>query len=660
MIESDIADFDLARSRARIRAALDGVITIDAEGIVVEWNPAAERIFGYSADEAVGRIMADLIVPPAMHAGHRDGMARYLASGEGRVLDQRLEMPAITADGREITIELTITSFTAGGEQWFTGWARDITDLKRTEHALAVSEQRFQAVVEHSSDVITIIDRDGNWLYTSQAGTRLTGYPKGFDPEGGIFSLLHPEDTGLALQTLQEVMAGTRGPDEPVELRIIDADGKTLRFETVGVNMLDNPAVEGVVLHARDVTERHAAEAELGLRTQQLAGVLGSIQLGVLVEDRRRHVAVVNDAFTKMFSTPVTAGELVGADCAAMAEQVKDFFLDPARFVEGIDRCIAGRAPVSEEVTLADGRVLERDYLPVLSEAGDIDGHIWMYRDVTDRKRAEEEREHMLEAERLARRSIEASQAVLEVQNRSLRELDRLKDEVVATVSHELRTPLSSIVSFGELLDDVQVGPLNDEQQEFVTTIRRNADRLIRVVNDLLLLARLESDTIALAYEPVDLADMARSVVAAYQPMAEEKGIALAIAGGSGPSGLADRERLEQVVSNLVTNAIKFTPPGGQVAVGVREIGSSHCIEVTDTGIGIPADEQEELFQRFFRASNAREATIPGTGLGLAVCHAIVRLHAGQIDVHSTEGEGSTFRVIIPARPLDDGMGYGG
>jgi PAS domain S-box-containing protein len=649
MLESTTVEFDLALSQARLRAALDGIITIDARGVVVEWNPAAERIFGYDRAEAVGQSMGELIVPPELRDQHRAGMRRYLASREGRVLDQRLEMPAVTADGGSITIELTITSFVAGGETWFTGWVRDITEIKETEQKLAQSEERFRAIVEHSSDVITILDGEGNWLYTSDAGTRITGYPKGLDPEGGIFSLLHPDDYELAAATLHEVLSGERGPDEPVELRIIAADGSVLHFETVGVNMLAEPAVRGVVLHARDVTERRRAEEELRIRTTQLAAVLGSIQLGVLVEDATRHVAIANDAFAQLFGSPVEPSAMVGADCAALSEQVKGLFSDPDGFGAGIDRCIEGNAIVSEEIGLADGRVLERDYVPLLDDAGSLDGHVWLYRDVTDRIRVARERERLLEAERLARRAIEESQAALEVQNRSLRELDGLKDQVVATVSHELRTPLTSIISFSELLEDGHGGPLTADQGAFVGTIRRNADRLLRVVNDLLLLARLESDTITLEPEPTDLLELATTVVAARRPAADEKGVTLAVEGAVDVSAFVDPVRIEQVIDNLVSNAVKFTPGGGTVTVRVSERDGVLRIEVIDTGIGIPASERDNLFERFFRASNARNEAIAGTGLGLSVCYAIVRLHSGQIDVETVEGEGSTFRVILPA-----------
>jgi len=650
-------DSDIARAEARIRAALDAVITIDSQGIVAEWNPAAERIFGYRTEDAIGRNMAELIVPPDYRQAHRTGMEHYMATSEGPALDTRLEMPAVRADGSSITIELTITAFKADGVQWFTGWARDITEIIATRKELERSQKRFESIVEHSSDVITVLDKDGNWLYTSDAGSRLTGYEKGFNPEGGIFSLVHPDDTEIAARALAEVANGTRGPDEPVELRIVSHDGQVRWFETVGVNLTDNPSVEGFVLHARDVTERREAELTLRVRTRQLSGLLQNVRFGVLVEDEQRRVAVANQALADLFNSPLTPNAMVGADCSEVAQAIKGLFVDPDGFITGIDTHITARVPVTaEELALADGRVLERDYVPVL-DGHVVRSHIWLYRDVTDRKVFDEQRERSLEAERIARRNIEASQTRLEEQNRSLLELDALKSELVATVSHELRTPLTSIVSFSELLADPQAGPLNETQASFVDTIQRNADRLIRLVDDLLLLARLESHNLRLDLDSTDLTVLVRRVADSHTPHANTKEIDLVVDAPEPAEALVDPVRIEQLLDNLVSNAVKFTPPDGSVTVTLRSGDVGWELAVTDTGIGIPSDELDELFERFFRASNARAQMISGTGLGLAICRAIARLHGGSLIVDTKEDEGSTFTVTLPDRPQEESVG---
>ena len=409
-------------------------------------------------------------------------------------------------------------------------------------------------------------------------------------------------------------------------------------------------------LHEGD-DERREAEQNLRVRTRQLSGLLRNIRFAVLVEDENRRVAVANQALADMFESPLAPDAMVGADCSDVAQSVKALFADPEAFVTGIDQRVAQRVPVTgEELLLADGRVLERDYIPVL-DGEDVRSHIWLYRDVTDRKLVEEQQRRTLEAERLARRNVEASQAQLEEQNRSLLELDRLKTELVATVSHELRTPLTSIVSFGDLLGDPDAGDLNDIQAGFVDTIQRNAHRLIGLVDDLLLLARLESQNVHLDLDDVDLAAIVTRVAASHSPAAAAKSIAIDADVPDSAHCRADASRIEQLLDNLLSNAVKFTSDGGLVTVRLSAADDGYQLTVSDTGIGIPEGEVEKLFERFFRASNARAAMISGTGLGLAVCNAIARLHGGTVSVDSIEGSGTTFTVTLPKTSVEEGNG---
>jgi signal transduction histidine kinase len=253
-----------------------------------------------------------------------------------------------------------------------------------------------------------------------------------------------------------------------------------------------------------------------------------------------------------------------------------------------------------------------------------------------DRLRAEE---------RLARAEAETAQRLLTEQNERLREADRLKDEFVALISHDLRTPLTSITGYVELaLED----DLSDEVRGFLGVVARNAERLLALVNDLLFVARLQAGEMSLERAEVDLADIVRDAVHALEPRAAAKGITLTWAVDSVPALRADGGRVLQVLDNLVSNAVKFTPEGGSVDVSVGRGSGCVAIEVTDSGIGIAPEDQRRLFERFYRADDAVERQVPGTGLGLYISRAIAEAHEGRLTVRSELGQGSTFRLELP------------
>jgi signal transduction histidine kinase len=236
----------------------------------------------------------------------------------------------------------------------------------------------------------------------------------------------------------------------------------------------------------------------------------------------------------------------------------------------------------------------------------------------------------------------------LAAQNERLLELDRLKDEFVATASHELRTPLTSLSGYLEMSLDPAEGPLSPTRESHLRIVKRNADRLAVLVDQLLFLARADSHPLALDRQPVDLAEILSEAADTARPAAGAKNISLVIAGEPPPGVLADRPQLLRVVDNLVANAVKFTPDGGSVRLAARREGDSAVLEVTDTGLGIPRAEQQHLFNRFFRGTNAVEKAIPGSGLGLAISQVIAEAHGGAIQLESTPGAGSTFRLALP------------
>ena len=254
--------------------------------------------------------------------------------------------------------------------------------------------------------------------------------------------------------------------------------------------------------------------------------------------------------------------------------------------------------------------------------------------------------ERARKSERLARHEAETAQQLLAFQNEQLVELDRLKDEFVSSVSHELRTPLTSISGYVELLKEEES---NDERRGYLSIVERNADRLLALVSDLLFTARLQDGRLQLERDEVDLGELVAHAVDSARPRAAAAGVQLHLEAVRVPRILGEGDRLAQLLDNLVSNAIKFTPAGGDVRVTVRVVAGMIRLEVSDTGIGIPEADRERLFERFFRTQSALERQIQGTGLGLYISKAIVEAHGGRIGVHSQEGEGTSFVVEIPA-----------
>ena len=231
-----------------------------------------------------------------------------------------------------------------------------------------------------------------------------------------------------------------------------------------------------------------------------------------------------------------------------------------------------------------------------------------------------------------------------------LREIDRTKSDFLSTISHELRTPLTSIAGYVEMMRDGEAGDVAPMQRQMLDVVARNTQRLRDLIEDVLILSRIESGTLRTERMPVALRGVIEHAITALRPQAAQANVRLDVIAAAGPGVLlGDAAQLEQVVLNLVGNAIKFTPAGGRVTVSLDTTGSDLVLRVEDTGIGIPGSEVDDLFQRFFRASNAKEQQITGTGLGLAIVASIVAAHQGRVEVDSRERSGSTFSVVLPS-----------
>ena len=362
----------------------------------------------------------------------------------------------------------------------------------------------------------------------------------------------------------------------------------------------------------QELAERNV---ELERLANVLRAVLDSTVDGILLSDAEGNVQLANRpvitltrAFGMSFEGPVVDRLL----------SVQQRMADPDKYRAAMERLRTNPSePTFDEFEdVLTGRAFQGFTAPVRDDRGGFLGRIWTLREVTKD-----------------------------------REFDRLKDDFVATVSHELRTPLTSMMGFLEMIREGEAGELTDDQKRFLAIVYRSSERLQRLVGDLLFVARLDASGLQLQFGPVDVGEVAREVVESTAALARARSLELIAEIAPMPLVSADRERLMQLVSNLVSNAIKFTPDEGRVIVRTFVDGSHAVIEVEDTGVGIPLAEQVRLFQRFFRSTTATAQAIPGTGLGLVISRAIAEAHGGSISVRSDAGAGSCFHVELPLEP---------
>lgn len=274
----------------------------------------------------------------------------------------------------------------------------------------------------------------------------------------------------------------------------------------------------------------------------------------------------------------------------------------------------------------------------VTDRAGQHIGFVGIAHDVTEQRMTHQ----------LLVRALEKETAAVE----ALRLLDQAKSDFVSNVSHELRTPVTSIVGYTEMLDEGEAGELTPAQAKLLGAVRRNSGRLMALVDNLLALASSQAGTLVPESVELDLRGVIAGVQELLTPIVLNRRLSVAFELPDAPVVvLGDAQQLERVVLNLVNNAIKFTEDGGDVTCRLSSQGEWGVLEVSDSGIGIPIDEQGGLFTRFFRASSAQTHAIQGTGLGLTIVADIVETHGGDISVHSEPMQGSTFTVRIPTAP---------
>jgi PAS domain S-box-containing protein len=627
---------NLREAETRYRALVEQlplvtyVSAIDKPGFSSYVSPQIERLLGYTPDEwlATPNLFWRVVHEDdaeRVRVEHRQGYA------EGRPFSTQYRL--VTRDGRLVWVEDQVIVVTDGDGTpvQAQGFLLDITHRKAAETALADSEERFRTLVGNVPGVIFRCEIDSDWTmeYMSDEIEDLVGYPSRdfVKRERAFADSVHPEDR----QRLEDEVMAAVSEDRPytTQYRVVHADGGIRHVVERGKAVLsgDRHKLDGAIF---DVTEQRVAETE----RLKLASIVESSQDSIISTDLDDIITSWNDGATRIYG--YDTAEMIGRSFSLL---VPEELHDERRTL--VERVLADNPVRSLETRRQrrDGSVVDVlvSISPIRDSAGKIVGLATIAQDISTRKQVEQERERLLHE--------------LEAQNERLRELDRLKDEFVALVSHELRTPLTSIRGYLELVLEEE-GALTDEQRQFLGVVERNAHRLLALVGDLLFLAQIEAGKLSLEVGAVDLAAIAAESVETARPLAEEKGITVTLATGPLTLIAGDRARLAQLLDNLISNGIKFTPAEGRVDVRVRGERGQAVIEVRDTGMGIPSEEQEHLFERFFRTAKATEQAIPGTGLGLAISKAIVHAHGGRITVASSEGSGATFRVSIPIRQL--------
>ncbi len=639
-----------AKYRSIVENAVAGVFQTSPDGRYLTANPALARIYGYTSPEelttAVTDIAGQLYVDPHRRAEfrrllastdvvegfeseiyRRDGSVIWISESaravrdadgvllcyEGHVQDvtDRKHAELALAHSREELrnhrdhLEETVAARTADLRILNEQLREEVGERERAETALRESQDRIVALIDSVSDVVSVVDADGSVRFINASVERVLGIVPA-DVEGRpVFDLMDAADRPK-MESYWNHVVHSEGLGPPIQFRARHVDGRWRILETIAHNLLAHPAVRGVVFNTRDVTEREHAKAALYLRDHAIA----STSEGITISDPQQPdnpIIYVNSGFERL--TGYRSEDVLGKNC---------------RFLQGPDTdpdAIAAitRAMADERHSVVEILNYRKDgtpfwnllsITPVRNSAGNVTNYIGVQVDITKRK-----------------------------------EVERLKNELVATVSHELRTPLASLRGFAELMLQRVYPPA--QQREFLRIIHQEAMRLGKLIDDFLDLQRMESGRETWTFDAVDLRPALDETVALLAPTSQKHTLHLDVAPEL-PRVRANADRVRQALVNLIANAIKFSPDGGEVRVGARAEAGGVTLSVRDRGIGMSPDAMRDLFTKFYRVDNAETRRIGGTGLGLALVKEIATAHGGRVWVESALGTGSTFFLALP------------
>lgn len=638
-IRTDITHTKQAELRLRLlERALDAstscISIADAAKLdrpLIYVNSAFERVTGYSRDEAMGRNARFLHGKETDQPGLEEirTVLREGRTGEALLRNYR-------KDGSSYWNDLRIAPVhdLQGRLSHFIGISDDVTERREADDALRKSEERLRR-----SQLYANI---GTWDWNIQTGElicserigSLLGYPeiKQGTSHMNYFKNVHPDDRKLLTNAINACVQ--QGVEFNLELRCVWPDG-TVRWllERGDVVRDGNGKPLNMLGVVQDITKRKLAELkslEQQARLVIFKHIIENVVDGVVTIDPVGIIRSFNPAAERIFG--YSAAEIINRNVSLLMPEPyrseHDQYL--ARHNAGQSAGIIGKQ-VERQGRRKDGTIFPMELAITAMEIDNSKHFVGILRDISKRKQYEQE--------------IIAARDEAEYANNA-------KSEFLSNMSHELRTPMNAILGFGQLLE-IDEG-LSEDQADCVNEMLKAGHHLLELINEVLDLAKIESGNINLSLEPLLCAELVGECLTLVKPIAQMLGIIINDATIDRSVILADRTRLKQVLINLLSNAIKYNRPQGEVSVQVAMQNGWVRLAVSDTGYGIPAERQQELFQPFSRLS-AEETAIEGTGIGLTICRRLMKLMGGTIDMESEEGQGSIFWVELPEAASEPG-----